>query len=196
VTTIFLHPVRSLVINSVAILTDNDHFHCFKPDYDDQSIAKGLQSGLITHEDVGLILSFIAEPWRLPIRWFCFGSSSNHFRRIRFPVSTGEIENLSNSPHTGVNPSLKTPVTILFTCANIFVWLVLKGQMDILEKKLRAIRYPKKTTKTAPVLISIDEIETYLSVCKSPRLDYDYHPLWRRVSCRGDRRTPLGSPSI
>lgn len=166
----------------VPSLTDNDRFHCFQPDYADRSIAKSFQNGLITQDDAGLILSFIAER-RITNsislkRALKITSNMITLRRFIKPFRENTIldiyrgiEKLNNSHSSRGRPfSQNTRVDLIHLCKQFFLWLVENGEMDLSEKKLRAIKLPQKiTTKTASDLITKDEIEALLLACKSSR---------------------------
>lgn len=167
---------------SATTLTDNDRFCGLKADYQDRSISNALIDGRITPADAGLITEFVAE------RRITAGISGKRslklisglvtvrrfvppFHELTIPAIYRGVDQIQNSLSSRGKPfSLNTKIDLITILKLFSFWLIENGYVTLPEKKIRAIKTPKKVpTKTAADMLNGDEIEALISACQSSR---------------------------
>jgi len=163
-------------------LSDNDKFHCFKPDYQERSISHALKEGRITQDDALLINAFITERKitnNISLkRALKITSNLVSCRRFMQPFNELNqqrlyrgIEKIHHADSTKNRPySINTRADLIRILKTFTLWLVDQGEIDIPEKKIRAIKIPTpKLTRQASDLLTGDEIQAMMKACQSSR---------------------------
>jgi len=163
-------------------LSDNDKFHCFKTDYQDRSISNALKEGRITQDDAYLINAFITE--RKITNNICLKRAlkitSNLIVCRRFIPPYNElnqqqlyrgIEKIHHADSSKNRPySINSRADLIRILKTFSLWLVEQGEIDIPEKKIRAIKIPTpKLTRQASDLLTGDEIQAMMKACQTSR---------------------------
>lgn len=163
-------------------LTDNDRFHCFKPDYQDRSIANALKDGRIIQKDADLINTFITERKitnNISLKR-ALKITSNLIACRRFIPPFNElnqqrlyrgIEKIHHADSNKNRPySINSRIDLIRILKTFCLWLIDQGEIDIPEKKIRSIKIPApKLTRQASDLLTGDEIQAMMEVCQTSR---------------------------
>lgn len=163
--------------------TDNDRFHCFKPDYQNRSIQSALKRGDLTEEDVAIIQAYISD------RGVVSGIGSKRALKITSNLITvrkilqrpfRDVDVISayaavNGIHSGTSIkgkpfSVNTRADLVQVFKSLLLWMIDSEIVNISEKKVRLIRIPNKIpTKTPADLISPEQIGALIEAAKSSR---------------------------
>lgn len=165
-----------------AILSDNDRFHCFKTDYADRAIAHAIQNSQITQDDAGLISAFISErritntislkrAQKITSNLITLRRFINPYRENSITDIYRGIEKLNSSLSKRGTPfSQNSRVDIIHICKQFFLWLIENEEIKLPEKKIHAIKLPRKiSTIKASNLITGDEVLALISACMTSR---------------------------
>lgn len=162
--------------------TSSDRFCGVKACYLDRSLTRAIQENRITQTDADLILAFIAER-RITAnisvkRSHKIASSLVTIRRFVPPYS----ELTQHTLYAGIDKiqsgisardrefSRNTKIDLIAIIKQFTMWLVDNGEITISEKKIKAIKSPKKLpVKTASDLLTADEIQALVAACKTSR---------------------------
>ncbi|MDD1730106.1 MAG: site-specific integrase [Methanospirillum sp.] len=166
----------------VPVFTDNDRFCGVKAEYQDRALAHALESGRITPDDSCLISSFVAE------RRITGGISRKRilklvsclitirrfippYRELTLHTLYRGVDLIQTSESSRGRPfSQNTKIDLIATIKLFSLWLLETEVITIPEKKIRAIKTPKKLpTKTAADILTGDEIEALISGCQTSR---------------------------
>lgn len=162
--------------------TSSDRFCGVKTCYLDRSLSRAIQENRITQADANLILAFIAER-RITAnisvkRSQKIASSLVTIRRFVPPYS----ELTQHTLYSGIDRiqsgisarekefSRNTKIDLIAIIKQFSIWLVDNGEIHIPEKKIKAIKSPKKLpVKTASDLLTADEVQALVSACRTSR---------------------------
>lgn len=163
--------------------TDNDRFHKLKPDSQNRSINRGLNDGVLTPDDVEIIQAYINERGVItnpgPKRVMKMTSNLVTVKKIlNKPFRDVDIVSIYatvNGIHNGVSikgtpfsPNTKTDLIQVFK--SLLLWMLESEIINLPEKKIRAIKLPKKVSaKTSEDLISPEQITTMIAAAKTSR---------------------------
>ncbi len=159
--------------------TSPEYFSAIRAEYQDNSIDAGLASGLLTNKDAALIREFLNE------RRSCANISIGRVNKVTFtlvgwrrfigsfPTLTildiyAGIEALKKgTSHRGKPFKQNTLLDHVAILKQFLIWMIDNNYCNLPEKKVHAIRNPKKNTltKTAGDMLTPDEVLAILKAC-------------------------------
>jgi integrase/recombinase XerD len=145
-------------------------FHCIKVDYADRALARAILEDHITQDDALLISAFIAER-KITSNLIILRRFIKPYRENTVPDIYRGIDKLNSALSArGIPFSQNSRVDIIHICKQFFLWLIENEEISISEKKIRAIKLPRKiSTKKASDLLTNDELQALLTACMTSR---------------------------
>ena len=166
----------------VSHLSDNDRFHNFKADYQDHSLTNATIKGHITPTDADLISAFVAErkitnnigmkrSLKITSNLITVRRFVPPFKDLTIPALYRGVEKIHHGNSSKERQfSQNTRIDHIRILKQFCMWLVENKEIDLPEKKIKAIKQPKKlTTKNASDLLTGDEVQALISVCQTSR---------------------------
>lgn len=169
-------------MNPAVLLSDNDRFHCIKTDYADRALTRALRDDHITPDDAILISAFIAErkitnaisirrAQKITSNLITLRRFIKPYRENTIPDIYRGIDKLNSALSArGIPFSQNSRVDLIHLCKQFFLWLIENEEISLSEKKIRAIKLPRKvSTKKASDLLTNDDLQALLTACMTSR---------------------------
>lgn len=153
------------------------HFHINEIREGDKSLSRAVADGRVSQDDASLIREYLTE--RRASKHISIGRENKIiyqllvWRKFAPPLRTCSIQDL----YVGISALLDSDYSqnskydTVSIIKPFFFWMIDEGYSTLPEKKLRQIRRPPldTMTKTAADMLTFDEIERMIKVCKNPR---------------------------